>query len=232
MISLKNSERLKCILSLIKDEEIIADIGTDHGLLPLMLLEKNSIKKIYATDISSKSLEKLFEKIGDQNTDRLEIRVTDGLKGLENPYPDLAVIAGMGSRLIIKILDSSSNILKNIKTFIFQPNTKVDELRVYLHENGFSIEEEKTIVEEGRYYNIIRAIHGIEKYDKESFYKYGKILLENKDLATREYLESELRRYYSLESKIDNIDIKAEGRSREIRNEIEIIKEALNYYEA
>lgn len=230
MINKLISKRITEIIKLIPEARRVADIGTDHGILPIALAESNRYDEIIATDISRESLEKLVIKLN-ENPYNIQTIVSDGLKGLVEPYPEVVIISGMGSRLIIKILEESKEVAKSIDTFIFQPNTTVDELRLYLHESGFIIVDEKCVYENNRYYNIIKASRGEEKYTLESHYKYGKILLECKDSNLKSVLESERERFSQLLNALDKKDENLLPRINEINRELDILQEALNYYE-
>ncbi len=227
MINNPVSKRISELIKLIPEGKSVADIGTDHGILPIALAKADRYGEIIATDISSESLEKLIIKLN-ENPYNIQTIVSDGLKALVEPYPEVVVISGMGSRLIIKILEESKEIAENIEIFIFQPNTTVDELRVYLHNNGFSIKDERCVYENNRHYSIIVAVHGNEKYEMDCHYKYGKILLENQNPNLKSLLESEKLRFTRL---LNTIDTDANARINEIKKELEIIQEALNYYE-
>lgn len=55
---MKLSERLQLIADEINKGETMADIGTDHGFLPLYLLETGKCPHVVMADISSGSLKK------------------------------------------------------------------------------------------------------------------------------------------------------------------------------
>lgn len=232
MIDLNISKRIYEILKLIPNCKIVADIGTDHGILPILLSSSGVCEKIIATDISSESLEKLVIKLAENpEINNISTLVSDGLSKISEPYPDVVVISGMGSRLIIKILEDAKDKAKEIKTFIFQPNTTVDELRVYLHENGYKIVNESYIYENNRYYNIIATEINDEVYDLKSHYKYGKILLENKNEDLKQHLLNEQRRFEKLLKDLLKMKNRSQKRIDEINEELETIAEALKHYE-
>ena len=135
---------------------ILADIGTDHGKLPVYLAKEGVIKSGVASDINAKPLEKARNNIIQNGLeDKLDTCLTDGLKGVERFMPTDVVIAGMGGELISKILEEST-VDKNGVRFILQPMTKEDTLRTYLCSNGYLIYDEH-LVEEGKLYQIICA---------------------------------------------------------------------------
>ncbi|MDL2310920.1 class I SAM-dependent methyltransferase, partial [Peptostreptococcaceae bacterium OttesenSCG-928-C18] len=151
-----NQERLIKIANLIGKNSIVADIGTDHGLIPIFLSENNISKKIIASDISERSLSKLVDKLEyNPHILNIETRVSDGLKKIHPFEMDTIVIAGMGGILITRILDESINIAKSANDLILQANNGLCELRKFLHNNGFYISDEDDVIENGKYYQII-----------------------------------------------------------------------------
>ena len=79
-----SSLRLKKICDLVDYNSIVADIGTDHGIIPIELSKKSISKKIIATDISKDSLEKLEQKLlYNNNIANIDTRVSDGLDCIE-----------------------------------------------------------------------------------------------------------------------------------------------------
>jgi len=152
------TNRQKAIASLVKPTDIIADIGCDHGRLSVYFLQNDIAKKVIATDISKKSIEKanaLAEHCG--YADYLETRQGDGLNVLQKGEVKLAIIAGMGSLKIIDILKQPYS--KDLK-LILQPMSQSDLLRKWLFENNFFIIEELIARERNRFYEILLVEEG------------------------------------------------------------------------
>lgn len=148
---MKLSERLQYIADEIKCGETMADIGTDHGFLPLYLLEKKKCPKVIMTDISSGSLKKaeinckLVKPKGEY-----ELRLGNGIDVLSDGEVDVVVIAGMGGLLIVDILEWNLKKSRSVKRYILQPRNNVGRLRHWLFSNGFSVVREG-IVREGKF---------------------------------------------------------------------------------
>ena len=118
-----NSLRLNEIFNLVDKNSIVADIGTDHGIIPIMLSKFNLAKKIIATDISENSLNKLKEKLKqNDNINNIETRVSDGLNSFFEYEIDTIIISGMGGILIKDILNTNLDIAKTAETLILSPN--------------------------------------------------------------------------------------------------------------
>lgn len=160
---IKLSDRLLAIAGRLENSKTMADIGTDHGLLPLYLAAEKGFEKVIMTDISaaslskaSENLEKLCEK-GDL-TGKTYTRAGDGLKVLEPGEVDAVVIAGMGGKLMTNILGSDPQHARSFGKLVLQPRSGQGHIRKWLYENGFSITCED-LVREGKYIcEIITAV--------------------------------------------------------------------------
>ena len=148
---MKLIERLQYIADEINVGEKVADIGTDHGFLPLYLLRTGKSPKVIMADVSAGSLAKaeenckLFKAEGDYS-----LRLGSGLEVLEKGEVDVAVFAGMGGQLMRDLLAHDIEKTKSIKRFILQPRNKAGALRLWLLQNGMKIVKEG-LVKEGRF---------------------------------------------------------------------------------
>ena len=187
-------KRMKCIADCVFENAILADIGTDHGKLPIYLAKCGKIKRAVASDINEMPLEKAVSNIKKYGLeDIIDTYLTDGLKGIEKFSPDCVVIAGMGGELIEQILSNSTLDKSNVK-FILQPMTKEESLRRYLCENGYKITDEY-IVKEGKLYQIICSEYTGEKYEMSDIeYMLGKINIDKKEELFRELLDKVIKR--------------------------------------
>ncbi len=160
---MKLSERLQYIADEIQKGETMADIGTDHGFLPLYLLEKKKCPKVIMADISPGSLKKaeinlkLVKPKGDY-----ELRLGDGIDVLSDREVDVVVIAGMGGLLIADILEWNLHKSRSVRRYILQPRNNPGKLRHWLLLNGFSIVKEG-IVREGKFLCEIFTVESGEK---------------------------------------------------------------------
>ena len=148
------SARLKNIADKIKKGETMADIGTDHGFLPLYLYEKGISPVVIMTDVSRFSLEKSIENA--RQTGRvlkeegIYARWGDGLEVLDAGEVDTVVMAGIGGNLMEEILEKDPEKSKSFKRYILQPRRHPGHIRHYLINNGYAITDE-SIVREGKF---------------------------------------------------------------------------------
>ncbi len=156
--------RLKAAASLVRGGGILADIGTDHGYLPIHLVETGKISKAIAADIGKMPLENARKSV-EQNalSDKISLRLSDGLRGFSPDDADEFVFAGMGGTLIAEKLAEAQWIKNEKYHFVFQPQSRAEELRQFLYENGFQIEKEIATHEGRRVYIALSAFYNGEK---------------------------------------------------------------------
>lgn len=183
MVSL--SPRLFAVAKLVRRGSVLADVGCDHGFLPVYLLQNGIIKSAVASDINQgplSSCKQLIAKEGLQN--KVSLVLSDGLCGIDcNSYTDVT-FCGMGGELISFILNVSKEHFSADKHYIFNPMTHPEILRKYLCDNGFEIGEDFIVREQNHYYNVFDAYYtGKIKYYDESYYFLGNIT----DFTYKEY---------------------------------------------
>ncbi|MFT4444622.1 tRNA (adenine(22)-N(1))-methyltransferase [Parvimonas sp. G1967] len=224
------SLRLKKICNLVDINSIVADIGTDHGIIPIELSKSCISKKIIATDISKNSLEKLEHKlIYNSNIVNIETRVSDGLYCFDEFEVDTIIISGMGGILIKEILEKNLSVAKTANSLILSPNNSLDILRKFLLQNNFVIEKEDDVIENKKYYQILKVKRGKDFYRNSYEFLYGKLLIKNKSENLRIFLENELKKYENILDKI-NLASKSNERILEITNLINEIRGILNEF--
>ena len=157
------SERLKLVASFVPQDSRIADIGTDHGFVPICLAKEGRIKSALAMDVRTGPLERAEAHIKEAGISDIPIstRLSDGLKELKPQEADTVIIAGMGGELEIKILQEGRHLWSTIRRFILSPQSDLEKVRRFLSEEGFLIEKEAMLREEGKYYTSHLWITGI-----------------------------------------------------------------------
>ena len=158
MKQIKLSGRLKALAGYIDKGAAVADIGTDHGHLPVYLVQTGSVSRMIATDISVASLNSARRSADEYNiSDAITFIVTPGLDGISPADIDTIVIAGMGGETILSILKNAPWTRQyNIK-LILQPQSKIDLLSRFLYDTGYEIKEIKYVKDKNKRYTIISA---------------------------------------------------------------------------
>ena len=228
------SKRLYAVAGLVTEGASVEDIGTDHGYVPIYLIKNKIASKVIAMDINKGPLERAkMHIIGHGLKGQIETRLSDGLKKVNPGEVDGMIAAGMGGALVIKILEESKAVVDTLEFLILQPQSEISKVRKYLNKNGLVIIEEDMVEEEGKYYPMMKVIHGQPEEYKEYEYIYGKKLLEKKHPVLEKFL---LREKYIQESIVEQLSKhigseSAEQRTREILHERQYTIQALERFE-
>ena len=228
MISVKLSPRLKTLADNISNGSVVADIGTDHALLPIFLVENEISSEVYACDIGDGPLDRagtfIRKKLG-PDCKKITLMKCDGLEGVPS-HCDTIVIAGMGGELIANILSRGYG--DRTAKLILQPMTDIDKLRRFLYENDFHIVDETVVKEmEHRYYSIIIAERGRQTYENLDIYA-SKSLREKRDEISLNFIE---KIYRAQRAKIRGMRTSRLTKDEDIRYETAVFKELENYLE-
>ena len=127
------SQRLSSVASMVTAGNCLADVGTDHGYVPIYLYERNVIPRAIAMDVNKGPLERAALHIAESGMkEAIETRLSDGLTALKPGEADSVVIAGMGGPLIIRILSAHPEVTESLKELILQPQSEISEVRIWL----------------------------------------------------------------------------------------------------
>lgn len=194
---IKLSDRLQRIADFIDAGESAADIGTDHGFLPIALWETGKSPKVVLCDINAGPLEKAKMNIEKHVPDQdFDLRIGNGIKTLEPAEVDVIVIAGMGGLLIAEILGEDLPKSKTYKKLILQPRNAPEKMRAWLLTNGFAIKDEM-LVREGKYICEIIVAEPCNfidlKESEELDLEISPILFQRKDPLLVEFIENKIR---------------------------------------
>ena len=181
------SPRLKDLAMEVPVGARLADIGTDHGLVPVYLAKNHIVTKVIATDISEGSLQKARELIkAERLDDIIETRLGPGLEVIEPGEVDTIIIAGMGGQLMTQILCESMDVIKACTKLILQPMNAQQQIRRWLVDQGYKIYRE-CLVKDGKYiYEIIVAKEGFQQKVDDIQYEIGFRL--NEDPLFKEFI--------------------------------------------
>lgn len=184
--------------STICEDLVCADVGCDHGYLSIYMIRQGICKKVYATDIAWKPIEKARENIALAKIpeDKISLHLCDGLSALCDEPINRVVICGMGGEVISGIIERAKEFHRENVKFVLQPMSRELELRAFLCDNGFTIEDEKLVRDSGRVYAIIKTCFTgkSEKYSpselilgKQNIERGGELLYE---LCSRKMLHA------------------------------------------
>lgn len=166
--------RLLTAASLVRKGTVVADVGTDHAYLPIYLVTSGVADRAIASDINAGPLARADANIRRFGlSERIETRLTPGLTGIEAFAPTDILICGMGGELIASILEAAEFVKDPKVRLILQPMSSAKELRLWLAQNGFAIEEERFAKEKEKLYVVIAASYTGESYELSSEDSYA-----------------------------------------------------------
>lgn len=214
------TERLEKIAGCI-DCKVLADIGTDHGYIPIYAVKNGKCERAIACDVNKGPLKSADENIATYGlSDKIETRLSDGLEALGRGEADTVVIAGMGGFLIRDILERGADRITDDTVLLLQPMVAVAELREHLCGNGYNIFGELLAREGGKFYNILCVNRGKCEYTEKE-------ILLGKDIEDDENYTDYVNFHKGVITKIINGLSKSTGKEDEIaelKRKLDIMK--------
>lgn len=214
------SERLSSVASMVTAGNCLADVGTDHGYVPIYLYERNIIPRAIAMDVNYGPLERARLHIAENGFgNAIETRLSDGLAALKAGEADSVVIAGMGGPLMIRILSAYPEVTASVKELILQPQSEISDVRIWLYEQGYEIIEEHMVFEDGKYYPMFKAVKNptVGKLT-ELEYKFGRLEVLKEQSILKEFIMRELANKQAILKKLnEETTEKSRGRAEEIK---------------
>ncbi len=211
----------------------LVDVGCDHGFLPIELLLAGRIPSAIAMDVNRGPLSRAKDHIREQGLeDKIETRLSDGLKALQPGEGDTLVIAGMGGPLMERILTEGALVRDGFSELILQPQSDLSHFRRFLRDQEYEILEERMILEDGKFYPMMKASRGIHETEYSSVeYWFGRKLLCKRDPVLYQYLQRERRIREKILKNLSNAEHEtAVERTAEVAEELNQIEDALAYY--
>ena len=225
------SQRLSSVASMVTAGNCLADVGTDHGYVPIYLYERNIIPHAIAMDVNKGPLERATLHIAESGMkEAIETRLSDGLAALNSGEADSVVIAGMGGPLIIRILSAYPETTESLKELILQPQSEIPEVRIWLYENGYEIIEEHMVFEDGKYYPMFKAVKNPQAEKLSDLeYKFGKLSVLGEKDVLKAYLVREVANKQNILNKLmEENSEKSKGRAEEMKALLAELEEMLS----
>ena len=151
------SKRLELVASFVPQGAILLDVGSDHAYLPIELVERGQIEGAIAGEVVEGPYQSAVKNVEAHGLkEKIQVRLANGLAAFEEAdQVSVITIAGMGGRLIARILEEGLDKLAYVERLILQPNNREDDLRIWLQDNGFQIVAENILEEAGKFYEIL-----------------------------------------------------------------------------
>jgi tRNA (adenine22-N1)-methyltransferase len=179
----------------------VADIGSDHGLMPIALILEGRAQKAIATDISEKSLDKAKSNLRKYKMeDLVEIRTGDGLSILNTGDVQLIIIAGLGGQLIAEIVRTGHRLFEDGTLLLASPNQAAALLREALAKAGFETLDEDLVQENKKFYPMMLMKKGYPKEHGFLDYEFGRLTMERKHPLLGAYVHKRMLDALKMES--------------------------------
>ena len=198
----KLSDRLMAAASMVSEGMVLADVGTDHGYIPIYLVEQKKILKAIAMDINEGPLERAREHITLYGLDAyIQTRLSDGVAALKPGEADAVLIAGMGGGLVMHILKDGEEVCKEARELILQPQSELERVRAFLRDEGYEILTEDMVLDDDQFYPMMKAHYvgknidnhsGIDEPEQRKEASLGKLqimLMAQMDLSTEQNVD-------------------------------------------
>ena len=223
------SKRLKRIAEHVDKCESVADIGTDHGYIPIYLVKEGICKKAIASDINKGPIEKAKVNVAFEGvSNKIKCLLGPGLNPLKVGEVNGVILAGMGGNLTRDILLADMDKVKKYDFIILQPAQNPEVLREFLYKNDYEIIDEDLIKDEGRFYELFKVKYNknSEKlvFEDELEYEVSPLLREKNHPLFKEFIEEKINRCETILSFIKEDTEAAKKRKSDLEEKINKLK--------
>lgn len=212
------SDRLQAVASMVTVGNRVCDIGCDHGFVPIYLVQQGISPGALAMDVRKGPLSQAEIHIESYGLEALiQTRLSDGLAAFRKGEADTLICAGMGGRLMMRILSDEAEKVSLFREMILQPQSEIQQFRAFLRGQGYLITDENMIEEDGKFYPMMKAVcmtdalkvsetacrqdnytetiplgDSYDDFWKQMEDRYGPLLLKQKHPVLYRYLEREV----------------------------------------
>ncbi len=222
------SRRLQAVCDFVSPGLNVCDVGCDHGFVSIYLADKGICPGVLAMDVVEGPVETARLHVNQAHlSDKIEVRRSDGLNEFQIGEAESLIIAGMGGRLMLRLLLRDLAKTVSFKELILSPQSEIEEFRHSLWDRGFEFENEKLICEDGKFYWIFKVKPGNEPIKSTTEERrYGKILPNKSDETLKEYLLFEKRVYEGILTKVPG----GSDRAKEVQELLDCTDGMINRY--
>lgn len=226
------SKRLTRVTSFVTKGNRIADIGCDHGYVPIYLVKEGIAESAIAADVRKGPLSRAKEHIQEYGlADKIETRLSDGLEKIAPGEVQSIIIAGMGGLLMIRLLTLGRNTAKQANELVLSPQSDLDEFRRFMVQDGYTICSEAMIKEEGKYYFIFYVKPEADTREwNDAEYMYGKEFDAESIEILKEYLQLQIKKLTELMQRLKAHASDAQERIAQLETECLLAEQKLAAY--
>ncbi len=162
------SARMKALTEMVTPGSRVCDVGCDHGFVSVYLVQQGISPRVLAMDVRQGPLSRAQEHIRQQGLEAyIETRLSDGMAALEMGEADTLICAGMGGRLMQRILEEGREKAWALQELILQPQSELPAFRAFLRREGYVTVAENMIYEEGKYYPMMKVVPGKSRSEEK-----------------------------------------------------------------
>lgn len=226
------SLRLQQIVQQIPDGQGVADIGTDHAQIPIYLANHTNCRPLIAGEKNRGPFRTALHWIRQAGLeDVIDLRLGSGLTVLEPGEVQWAVIAGMGCKTMIAILEESETVARSLEGLMLQPMQGSDELRRWLLAHHYVIQNEWLVKEDDKLFQIIQVRSGqADLVIDDIFYEIGPILFTKGDPLLCEHIQNLITYYEDVRRQVPSEGERALRKMAELDERIVKLKEVLHQW--
>lgn len=231
------SARMQAAAHMVTPGNRVCDVGCDHGYVSIYLVQSGRSPYVLAMDVNKGPLQRgkaHVEQFGVK--DYITLRLSDGLSAYEKGEADTFLAAGMGGRLLMDILRREPEKTADFKELVLQPQSEIPLFRKFLREQGYRITEENMILEDGKFYPMMKAMPA-QKETREQVHEMedllGPLLLQEKNPVLYRFICQEIRVKEGILKDLSGqrSSGKIESRREALSKELFLLKKARALYE-
>lgn len=192
------SRRMQAVADMVSAGSRVCDVGCDHGYVSIYLLQTQRAPGALAMDINQGPLSKAKEHVRKYEVeDYITLRLSDGLSAYHKGEADTLLCAGMGGRLLMNILSKDLDKTADFKELVLQPQSEIPLFRKFLREKGYIFLKEDMILEEGKFYPVMKVTKGEGSSGKEEKIQamedfLGPLLIQQRHPVLLQFIKKEI----------------------------------------
>lgn len=233
------SKRMQAVADMVSSGSRVCDVGCDHGYVSIYLLQSKKVPAVLAMDINKGPLLRAEEHIHKYGVEeQVTLRLSDGLAAYRKGEADTLICAGMGGRLLMNILSREPDKTDDFKELVLQPQSEIPAFRKFLREKGYHLLEEDMVLEDGKFYPVMKAARGNRQEEKEIQLQemedmLGPLLLKQRHPVLLLFLKREIsiRQEILKELEGHGMDGRISLRKKQLQRELKLLQDAENMWE-